>query len=43
MRPERDPYPTEAARQRAGTWRLIWLAAALGGVVLGLLLNRFWL
>jgi hypothetical protein len=35
--PEHNPYPTEAARQRAITARLVLVIAVLGGMVAGLL------
>ena len=41
---ERDPhnpYPSEAAGQRAKTVRLVILLAALAGVVFGLLIKRW--
>jgi hypothetical protein len=35
------PYPSERARQRAITVRLLVVAAALAGLVVGLLVKRF--
>ena len=40
-RPPHNPYPSEAARQRAKTVRLVILLAALAGVVVGLLIKRW--
>ncbi len=39
--PEHNPYQTEAHRQRAITKRLVILASAIAGVVLGLLVKRY--
>jgi hypothetical protein len=36
-----NPYPTEAARQRAKTVRLVILLGALAGVVFGLALAPY--
>ena len=40
-RPPHNPYPSEAARQRAKTVRLVILLGALAGVVLGLALAPY--
>ena len=41
-RPGDKPYPTERARQRALTWRLITVIGLLLGVIVGVLLARRW-
>jgi len=39
--PEHNPYPSEAARQRAITVRLVILIAVLADAVLGLLVKPY--
>jgi hypothetical protein len=41
MRPEHDPYPSEAARQGAMTKRLVVVIAILAGAVVGLLVKTY--
>ena len=38
-RPDHNPYPSEAARQRAITARLVIIIAVLTGVLTGLLMK----
>jgi hypothetical protein len=40
-RPEDDPYPSEEARQRAITARLVIVIGLLAGAVFALLLRRY--
>jgi hypothetical protein len=40
--PDDKPYATEAARQRALTKRLIIVIGLLLGVIVGVLVARFW-
>ena len=41
-RPDDKPYPTESARQRALTKRLITVIGVLLGLLIGVLVARAW-